>query len=190
MKSILKLTSSHQKCPICWIIFLSENPSWSFIPSSTTIMNPPPGSTELPGSKASRWRRGGGSPSWDKICNGPVKGLKTEWQALPRGFRALQDSKTFFVDSGRWNGSFWLGENTISLENQWNATLKTAFVSLFYIKKLTKFCQDDLRSLDHERLASSPKSHSPMHRDAVVSRFSSVALKPWSTVQSAFLRGS
>ena len=95
MKSILKLTSCHQKCPICWIIFLSENPSWSFIPSSTTIMNPPPGSTELPGSKASRWRRGGGSPSWDKICNGPVKGLKTEWQALPRGFRALQDSKTF-----------------------------------------------------------------------------------------------
>ena len=95
MKSILKLTSCHQKCPICWIIFLSENPSWSFIPSSTTIMNPAPGSTELPGSKASRWRRGGGSPSWDKICNGPVKGLKTEWQALPRGFRALQDSKTF-----------------------------------------------------------------------------------------------
>lgn len=48
MKSILKLTSSHQKCPICWIIFLSENPSWSFIPSSTTpVLNPPQGHTGI-----------------------------------------------------------------------------------------------------------------------------------------------
>lgn len=154
------------------------------------IINPPTGSTELPGSKASRWRRGGGSPSWDKICNGPVKGLKTEWQALPRGSVAPFSGFDFEPNCGLrkgGNGFFGWGRILFPWKINKKTTLKIVLFQLvLYQKKWSKFRQDDLRSLDYQRLPSSPKSHSLMHRDAVVSRFSSVALKPWGTVQSAF----
>lgn len=157
-----------------------------FIPSSTTNLQHPQKSTELPGSKASRWRRGGGSPSWDKICNGPVKGLKTEWQALPRGqgFSGFDG-----IERTQKGGTvFFGGGGTISFGKSMECDPDCCFFQLVLYPKTIKIPKKMIS--DHQRLASSPKSHSLVHQDAVVSRFSSVALKPWSTVQSAFLRGS
>lgn len=116
-----------------------------------------------------------------------MKGLKTEWQALPRGCVAPGSRirfRTFQSGLSKGGTAFLVGENTISFgKSTKECDPENCFFQLvLYQKKWSKFRQDDLRSLDHQRFASSPKSHSPMHRDAVVSRFSSVALKPWSTV--------
>ena len=148
----LKQTTSHEKASWNWHhltknvqsvgSFSSQKIRYIYIYTYSFHLQPPfltppfRVTPELPGSKASRWRRGGGSPSWDKICNGPVKGLKTEWQALPRGFRALQDSRNLFVDSGRWNGcGFWVGENTISFGKSMECHPENCFFSACFISK-------------------------------------------------------
>lgn len=106
------------------------------------IINPPTGSTELPGSKASRWRRGGGSPSWDKICNGPVKGLKTEWQALPRGSVAPFSGFDFEPNCGLrkgGNGFFGWGRILFPWKINKKTTLKIVLFQLvLYQKKMIK----------------------------------------------------
>lgn len=191
MKSILKLTSCHQKCPICWIIFLSENPPYIFIPSSTTpLLTPPQGQRNCQGAKlqdeggvvARHLEIKSAMDPWkvsrpnDKLCLGGVS--RPSQDSISNQIVDSEKVETVFLVGGEY---YFLGKST--KKRPW----KLFCFSLFCIKKKwSKFRQDDLRSLDYQRLPSSPKSHSLMHRDAVVSRFSSVALKPWGTVQSAF----